>query len=402
MNPLLLYRIRPYVLYSLLGLAALLLLAACQPKAAAPAAAAAPTVTGARPMVQKLVEWKEYTGRIDSNEDVEIRARVSGYLQSVHFTEGQQVESGDLLFTIDQRPFQAEVARAEASLSQARAAANFARSNLERGRTLISGNAISKEELDQRTSLSEQAEANVLAAEAALRTAELNLSFTEIRSPIGGIAGEHRVNKGNLINGGSADSTLLTTVVPQNPIYVYFELDEASQLANLRRQFKGELPGRAAGGLPVELQLADESGFPHKGVIDFIDNRLNNSTATLRVRGRFDNAGGLLAPGLFARVRVPASSEYEALLIPDASVGTAQSVKYVWVVDSGSQARQQEIILGPLHEGRRIVRSGLNPEDTIVVQGIQFVRPGAPLNVAMEPAPAPIPSGTGERSVALK
>jgi RND family efflux transporter MFP subunit len=402
MNPLFLYRLRPYVLYSLLGLAALLLLAACQPKAAAPAAAPAPTVTGARPVVQKLVEWKEYTGRIDSNEDVEIRARVSGYLQSVHFTEGQQVQEGDLLFTIDQRPFQAEVARAAASLSQARAAANFARANLERGRTLIAGNAISKEELDQRTSLSEQAEANVLAAEAALRTAELDLSFTEIRSPISGIAGEHRVNKGNLINGGSADSTLLATIVPQNPVYVYFELDEASQLANLRRQFKGELPDRAAGGLPVELQLADESGFPHKGVIDFIDNRLNNSTATLRVRGRFDNAGGLLAPGLFARVRVPASSEYEALLIPDASIGTAQSVKYVWVVGSGSQARQQEIVLGPLYEGRRIVRSGLSPEDIIVVNGIQFVRPGSPLNVAMETTPAPAPSGTGERSVALK
>lgn len=389
-----LHQTRPYLLFAALSTGALLTNSnlfkhSAKPTSNSPVlpAPAAASVTAARPVVRTLVEWKEYTGRLDSNRDVEIRARVSGYLEAIHFTEGQSVNAGDLLFTIDQRPFEAELASAKAALSQSRAALKFAESNRERAKTLLGQRAIAQEELDQRNSVADQARANVQVAEAALRTAELNLNYTEIHAPISGVVGEHRVGIGNLINGGNAESTLLTTIVPQNPIYVYFDLDEASQLSNLRRQSKGEMPGRE-GGLPVELELLDESGFPHKGVIDFIDNRLNSNTATLRVRGKFDNAGGLLAPGLFARVRVPASSEYEAMLIPDAAIGTSQSVRYVWVLGPDDQARQQEIVLGPLVDGKRIVRSGLEAEDRIVVNGIQLVRPGAPLKVAMEDSSA--------------
>jgi RND family efflux transporter MFP subunit len=239
-------------------------------------------------------------------------------------------------------------------------------------------------------------------AAANLETARLNLSFTEIRSPISGIAGRHLINKGNLIDGGSTNSSLLTTVVPTSPIYVYFEMDEASRLADIRREFKGELPGRENEGLPVEIQLADEKGFPHQGVIDFIDNRLNKNTATITVRGRFENKDKFLTPGLFARVRVPASNEHEAVLIPDASIGTTQSFKYVWVIGADNQARQQEVEPGPLYDGLRIIRSGLNDSDRIVTKGIQLVRPGSPVVVAAEEQLSLPDENTREKSVAIK
>lgn len=369
------------------------LFVACKPPASPPSEPPAPAVTVARPVSRSVVEWNEFTGRLDSNENVEIRARVDGYLEAVHFTEGQAVKTGDLLFTIDQRPFLAAVNRAEAALALARAAENLARSNLARAGNLIRTNAISKEEFDLRRSESEQALANVQAAEANLETARLDLGFTEIRSPIDGVAGRHLVNKGNLVNGGSGQSTLLTTVVPQNPIYAYFEMDEASRLAELRRRFKGGSDGE---GVPVEMQLGDETGFPHKGVIDFVDNRLNKQTATITVRGRFDNEDGLLTPGLFARVRVPAGEARDAILVPDASIGTIQSLKFVWVVGPDNQARQQEVEPGPLHDGLRIIRSGLVESDRIVTKGIQMVRNNAAVQVAAEENLQPREDGVAE------
>lgn len=345
-----------------------------------------PTVTVATPLKERITEWQVFTGRLDSVSDVEIRARVSGYLEKVHFKDGEIVQKGDLLFTIDQRPFRAEVARAEASVAQSEAALRLAESNLVRAQQLIEANAISRQDFDLRQSEAEQAAANVQAARAQLTQAELDLSYTEIHAPIQGVAGAHEVTEGNLISGGAVGSTLLTTIVPHRPIYAYFEIDEASALANVRRVMAGKMPGRgeANGGMPIEMQLRDETGFPHRGVFDFVDNRLDRETATLRARARFENEDRFLTPGLFVRVRMQVSDEYEAILIPDQAVGTLQSKSYVWVIGEDGIAERQTIRTGPLHEGMRIVREGLDGSERVAIAGLQMIRPGSPVNVEEE------------------
>ena len=360
-----------------------MLLNACSKKEEAPPPMGPPSVTAASPLVESIIEWQTFTGRLDSVEDVEVRARVSGYLEKVHYDDGEIIKKDDLLFTIDQRPFKAEVSRAEAAVAQSKAALKLAKSNLKRANSLIKENAISQQDFDLRLSESEQAVANVQVTEAALTQANLDLGFTEIRAPIQGVAGEPMITEGNLISGGSATSTLLTTIVPHRPIYAYFEIDEASALANVRRVMEGKLPGRGEGdgGLPVEMQLKDESGFPHMGYIDFVDNRLDRDTATLSARARFENKDRFLTPGLFARVRMQTSEKYDAVLIPDAAIGTMQSIKYVWVVTPENKAERRVVVLGPLHESLRIVRSGLEGNEKIVITGLQMVRPGSPLNV---------------------
>ncbi|MEM6820444.1 MAG: efflux RND transporter periplasmic adaptor subunit [Verrucomicrobiota bacterium] len=376
--------------YGGIGAALLLFCNACKQEAP-PGPPPELVVTVAQPLKKSLMEWAEYTGRLDAADDVSVRARVSGYLESVHFEEGEYVKEGTLLFTIDQRPFKAEVNKAKASLAQAEASLSLAIANLERAQMLILENAISRQDFDLRQSEAEQAAANVQAAEAELETRELDLGFTKVKAPINGIAGERLATKGNLISGGSELATVLTTVVPHAPIYVYFEIDEATILSFVRRVMNGELPGRGSGEeSPVELQLSDEEGFPHKGTMDFVDNRLSEESATITARGKFANEDRFLTPGLFARVRIPASREYEAILIPDSAVGSLQSKKYVWTVSEKNEAQRKIIELGPLYEGLRIVRSGLTGNETLITKGIQMVRPNAPLSVEKSQVEFPV------------
>lgn len=359
-----------------------LLLSACGKEEALAAPQERPPldINVATPQSQSLVEWAYFTGRLEAMESVDIYARVGGYLKSVNFEEGQLVEKGDLLFEIDPRPFEAEVNLAKARVAQAEAAKTLADANKKRAEELIQSNAISREQLDIRNSEALQADADVMAAEAELAAAELDLEFTRVRAPIAGIAGRYGVTEGNLVRSGEQQGTLLTTIVPQNPIYVYFDVDERTYLEGLRRIQSGELPGRADdGALPVEIQLSDEKDYPHRGVINFKNNQLSPGTATMRVRGLLENTGGLLTPGMFARVRTPASKEAERLLIPDKAVLTDQELKFVWVIGPDNTVQRRTIEIGPLHDKLRIVRSGLEPGERVAVSGIQFLQPGMPV-----------------------
>ncbi len=357
-----------------------------------------PEVSVAAPLEKEIVEWNEYTGRLDSVEGVEVRPRVGGFLEAINFTEGQPVKEGDLLFEIDPRPFAAEVARAEAKLEQSKAAASLAAANLDRAADLVKKNAIAKQEYDIRLSESQQGAADVQAAEAELDAARLQLGFTKVSAPISGIAGRQLVTRGNLVNGGTSQATMLTTVVPHDPIYVYFEMDEAAFMASVRRVFAGEMPGRGKGKLPVEMGLIDEKGYPHTGEINFVDNRLNQQTATMLVRGRFENPESFLTPGQFGRVRVPASLKHKALLIPDEAINSDQSVKFVWVVKENNEAERRKVELGSLQDGLRVVREGLAAGERLVVRGIQLVRPGAKVN----PQPTEIEAAAGDAEADAK
>jgi multidrug efflux system membrane fusion protein len=367
-----------------LALMLALALSACNEKQTQQSAPPPPTITAATVITDEVIEYSEYTGRLDSAQDVEIRARVSGYLNQIHFEEGERVKKGQLLFSIDPRPFAMEANQASASLAQTQAALNLAETNLKRITPLLEQKAISQQEFDLRKSESEQAQANYELAKATLERADLNLEFTEVRSPIDGITGQHLANQGNLVSGGSEGATLLTTVVPHDPIYVYFEIDEATMLHLTRRVMKGELPGRGATEkTPVEMKLADENEYTRQGVLDFVNNRMDRNTATLLGRARFENNDQLMTPGLFARVRIRASRPYQGVLIPDEATGTMQSKKFVWVINSENQPEQRIVELGPQFNGLRIVKSGLKPEEKIVVNGLQMIRPGAPVNVEM-------------------
>lgn len=373
------------------ALAAAVILSACAKQEEAPASLERPPldIDVASPVTKPVTEWAIFTGRLEAVERVEIHARVSGYLQSVNFEEGQEVQKGDLLFQIDPRPFEAIVNMSKARVAQAEAAQTLAIANKKRAEDLIRANAISREELDIRNSEAMQAEADLLAAQAELDAADLELQFTKIKAPISGIAGRYGLTVGNLVQGGSSGATLLTTVVPQNPIYVYFDVDERTYLEGLRRIQSGELPGRADNGkLPVEIQLTDENEFTHKGVINFKDNQLNPGTATMRVRGLIQNDDAFLAPGMFARVRTPATKEEERLLVPDKSVLTDQELKFVWVIGPDNIAQRRTVEIGPLHENLRIIRSGLEANERVATSGIQFLQPGMPVS-PRQPQAAP-------------
>ncbi|HWP59211.1 MAG TPA: efflux RND transporter periplasmic adaptor subunit [Candidatus Acidoferrales bacterium] len=352
----------------------LAVLAGCADEAPPPAP---PRVTVSQPLVQKVLEWDEYTGRLEATEQVEVRARVSGYLQSIHFNDGQIVKKGDLLFVIDPRPYQAEVDRVRAELDLARARLELARSDHARARALLQFRAISQEEADTRAATERQAEQSVAAGLAAVKAAMLNLEFTRVTAPITGRIGRRLVTEGNLINGGSAQATLLTTIVSLDPIYAYFEADERSYLRYMRAAQNGKQAGARASRIPVYLALADEKGFPHAGYIDFIDNRLDARTGTMTGRAVFSNPRLALTPGLFARVRLPAASApREALLVPDEAIGSDQARKFVFVVNGDNTVEYRTVELGPLVHGFRVIRAGLRPEDWLVTSGVQRARPG--------------------------
>jgi len=366
-----------------------LLLAACQQPQAALPPPPLPQVTVSQPVAREVVEWDEYTGRLEAVESVEVRARVNGYLQSVHFTDGAIVQKGALLFVIDPRPYQEELNRATAALEQTMARYERTQKDFARAQQLVRSRAISQEELDTRSADQREAQEAVQAARAAAEAARLNVEFTQVRAPISGRISRQFVTEGNLVNGGTAQSTLLTTIVSLDPIYGYFEVDERSYLKYSRLWRNGARSGSREARIPVNLGLADETGFPHQGRLDFLDNRLDPNTGTMTGRAIFPNANLTLTPGLFARIRLPGSSQYGALLISDEAIGTDQTQRFAFVVIDQDTVEYRKVELGPIIDGLRVIRVGLKPEDWVIVNGVQRVRAG----VKVDPRKQAILSG---------
>ncbi|HKD53767.1 MAG TPA: efflux RND transporter periplasmic adaptor subunit [Steroidobacteraceae bacterium] len=353
-----------------------LVLAACARNEAAehPAAAMVPQVTVAAAISRKVTEFDEFTGRFEAVERVEVRPRVSGYISSVNFTDGDEVKKGDVLFVIDPRPYAAERDRARAQLAQARSQLVLAKSERERATKLLGQHAISQEEFDTRDAGSEQAQANVEAAQAALDAAALNLEFTRVTAPIAGRISRALVTSGNFVANGQ---TLLTTLVSLDPIYVTFDGDEQAYLKYIKDAHVSTHSGSRQTGSPVRVGLADENGFPHQGAMVFVDNALDPATGTIRSRALLDNHERLFTPGLFARIRLMDSSQHDAVLINDSAIGTDQTVRYVLVVGAANKVEYRPVQLGPVIDGLRVVQSGLSAGEVIVVNGLQRVRPGA-------------------------
>lgn len=347
-----------------------------------------PTVTVANPVKRTVTDYDEYVGRFAAVNSVEVRARVSGYLDGVHFRDGQLVKQGDLLFTIDKRSFQNALDQARASLTQAKATLSYAQADLERGQSLVKEKTITQQTFEQRTQAARIAEAALTRAEAAVRQAELDLQFTELRAPIDGRIGARQVSPGNLVTGGTSNTTLLATIVSTDPIYFEFTFDEASYLRYQRLGNSGYDIARRNGGVTVALKLMDEKAFGHEGRMDFVNNVISKSTGTILGRAVFPNPAGLFTPGLFARVRVPASAPHEALLVPDTAIASQQTQKYVLAVDSGGVAKPKTVVLGQLIGNLRVIRSGLAPDDKVIVSGLARVRPGQKVK-AMEQGAAP-------------
>jgi RND family efflux transporter MFP subunit len=355
---------------------------------AAPAAPPVPAVTVAEVPQREVTEWDEFTGRLEAVDQVEIHPRVSGYIRRVAFDEGREVKKGEVLFEIDPRPYQADLARTEAELERARSAESLAKSDVQRASKLVDMQAISREEFDSRTSAVAQGGATVRAAEAAVQTARLNLDWTRVRSPIAGRVSNAQVTAGNLVQAGPPAGAVLTTVVSVDSMYLYFDSDEQTYL-----RYGAE--ARSSGGtnwrtarLPVYLGLANEAGFPHEGRLDFVDNQLDPRTGTIRARAVFSNRSRALTPGLFARVKLVGTEKLTASLVRDAAIGTDQDRKFVLVVGPGDTLAYRPIVPGRLADGLRIVTSGLKPGERVVVNGLMRVRPGmkvAPTLTTMVP-----------------
>ncbi|MEE2692581.1 MAG: efflux RND transporter periplasmic adaptor subunit [Pseudomonadota bacterium] len=358
-----------------------------QPRASTTNGAAAPhavNVTVSVPTSKKITEWDEYTGRFQAIDSVEVRARVSGYLTEVAFTDGDIVEQGDLLFRIDPRPFQAELDAAEANLASADAAYQNAKAEQERGGRLVERQALSKEEADRRVRALLQAQAQRAAAKAHVDEAKLNVEFTEVRAPIAGRISDNFVSDGNLIVGGAQGGTLLTRIVSLDPIYFEFTASEAAYLKYVRLDQQRQRASSRNAANPVFVKLIDESSFAHEGRMSFVDNQLDPSTGTMRGRATFDNADGVFIPGMFGHLQLVASGEYEALMIPDSAVQTDQHEKFVWIASDNDTAERRRIEPGPIAEGLRVVRSGLAADTRVIVGGSQFVAAGTPLSISQE------------------
>lgn len=353
--------------------AVLLVLSACDQGGSSNAASAPPPpppVTVAKPVVKEIVERDDFTGRFDATGWVDVRARVDGYLESAAFTDGAMVKQGDLLFVIDRRPFQAALDQAEATLASARARLEFAKQELDRVERLTrSGNAPERQ-LDERRQQFLSAQADVNGAQAALAQARLDLSFAEVRAPIAGRISRKLVTEGNLIR---ANDTLLTTITALDPIYFYFDIDERSYLAYERMSRNG---GGSETGYKVMIALADEPEPRHEGVIDFIDNRVDQATGTMRARAVLENRNLFLTPGLFGRISIPGSNRYKAVLVPDEAIGADLDRRFVYVVAPDGSVSQKVVRPGPRYDGYRIVRTGLTGDETIIVNGMQRARFG--------------------------
>lgn len=351
------------------------ILASCG-KSGGPQAPPPPQVSVAQVIEKRVKDWDEFTGRLQAIETVEIRPRVSGYIDKVAFTEGSLVKRGALLFIIDPRPYQAEYNRAAADVKRFKTALELGQIELVRVQRLKDSGAVSQEELDERKSTVAQAEANVAGAQAALEAAALNLNFTKVTSPVDGRVSRAEVTRGNLVTGGINGGTLLSSVVSMDPIYLYFDADEQSYLRYAQLARNGERPNSHDSGNPVQVGLANEEGFPHTGTVDFVDNQLNPQTGTIRARAVLQNKDGQFTPGLFARVQLLAGDEYSAILIDDRAVNTDQSQKYVLLLGANNQIEYRKVKLGRVINGLRVVREGLKAGDVIVVNGAQRVHPG--------------------------
>jgi RND family efflux transporter MFP subunit len=359
-------------------------------------------VTVAKPTVKLVTETDEYVGRFVAVDYVEIRSRVSGYLEQITFKDGQLVKKGDPLFLIDKRPLEAARDQAKAALLQAKANLDFADSDLKRGQELVRGSTITQQTLDQRTQARNVAAASVTSQEAAVRQAELDLSYAELTAPVSGRIGDRRVAVGNLVTGGTqGNTTLLATIASTDPIRFEFTFDEAAYLRYLR--MAGASPDGSADAasrtkpLSVRLKLLDEQDFVHEGKLDFIDNVIDKSSGTIRGRAEFTNADGTLTPGMFGRVQLPAKAPAEALVVPETAIGTEQVRKFVMAVDNDNVAKPKFVTLGSVVDGQRVVAAGLAPDDVIVVNGLMRVRPNTKVNPQFEAAP-PAPAQAQDTS----
>lgn len=350
----------------LILMSALSVLAACSNEPAPQQGMQAAPVDVSRPIQAVITTWDEYTGRFGAVDEAEIRARVSGYLEQVNFKDGQTVVKGDTLFVIDQRPF-------KIALKSAQSRYNLAQKELERGRDLRRKNSISQEEVDRRLNEFEL-------ASAALENAKLELEFTEVKSPITGLVSRDLVNVGNLVNGSATNATLLTTVVSVDPIHFYFDAGEGDLLKYIRLSQSDQRQSSRTAPNPVKIKLQDEDEYAHEGVMDFVDNRVDQSTGTIQGRAILDNSDGTLLPGIFGRMRLLSQENVNTLLVPDSIIGTDQSRKFVYVVGEGNVVDRKFVKLGALHtQALRIIKSGLEPSDTIIVNGLMRARPGMPV-----------------------
>jgi RND family efflux transporter MFP subunit len=336
--------------------------------------AAPPPVVVAKPVMKDIQDVDEFVGRFEAVSGVEVRARVQGYLAQIHFTDGALVRVGDPLFTIDQRPYRLALDQAQAGLTNAQARLDFAQNEQERGETLRRSGTLTEQNAEQRRQNFISAQADVNVNRAQIAEAQLNLEFTVIRSPLAGRIGRRLITEGNLV---AANTSVLTTIVSVDPIYFYFDVDERSYLAYSRMLQQGMRSAVTGGqGDEVVITLTDTTLLPRRGVMNFVDNRLDEASGTMRVRARVPNPDGYLVPGLFGRIAITGSSPYRAALVPDEAIGTDQDRRIAMVVGPDGTVRAQPVRLGPRHDGYRVIRQGLTGDETIVVSGIQRARPG--------------------------
>jgi multidrug efflux system membrane fusion protein len=355
---------------------AVLALSACSDKVQQAPVAAAPSVTIAAPVKRTVTDWDEFTGRFEAVEQVDVRARVGGFVTRVGFSDGEIVHKDDLLYLIDSRPYDAAAGQVDGQLADARARVELGKRELDRALQLVQTSAVSEAIVDQKRQALQAAAASVIQSEAALRRAQLDIEYTHVLAPIDGRVGRHLVSVGNLVQGGDAGATLLTTLVSLDPIHLYFDLDEPTYLRNNKLWFEGKRPSSRDTPNPAQILLAGETKPSHDGAMDFVDNRLDVSTGTLRVRAKVPNHDLSILPGQFARVRLIGSSPYDALLIPDTAIASDQSRKIVFVVKDDDTVEARPVTLGGLDEGLRIIREGLKPDDRVIVEGLQRARVG--------------------------
>jgi len=353
-----------------------------------------PAVSVAAPVKRAVSDFDEYVGRFAAVNSVEMRARVSGYLDGLHFKDGQIVKQGDLLFTIDKRPFQNTLDQARANLVQAKSNLTFTEADYTRGQQLVRDKTITEQTFEQRSQAYRNAQASVSNNEAAVRQAELDIQFTELRAPVNGRIGDRRVSPGNLVTGGTAgNTTLLATIVSTDPIYFEFTFDEASFLRYERMSKNGNDVASRSAGVQVALKLIDEQDFAHNGDMDFVDNAIDRSTGTIRGRAVFANPNNIFTPGMFARVRVPGSPSYEALLVPDAAIGTEQARKFVLTVNADNTVVPKYVTLGQTTaDNLRVIKNGLSPDDRVIVNGLLRARPGQKVTPQEEGKPGAAPA----------
>jgi RND family efflux transporter MFP subunit len=345
-------------------------------------AAPLPVVTASTPLQREITEWDEYTGQLAAVDYVEIRARVSGYLTEIHFTDGQIVQKGDLLFVIDPRPFEIELQEAQAQFNTATATLELANRQLTRAESLRGKDYVAQSTYDERLQAMKVAAAQLETAKASVRQAELDLEFSHITSPLTGRISQHMVSLGNLVSGGTQGTpTLLTTIVSLDPIYLNFDMSEAQYLSYERAVASGKMKSNRGTGIPVAARLSDEIQWLHPGEMNFIDNQVDRSAGTIRARGLFPNADLSLTPGQFARIRIPGSEPYQAILVPDLAVVTDQSTKLILTVTDDDTIVPKIVRLGPTMGGLRVIRSGLTPKDRVVINGLARALPGAKVSV---------------------